>query len=156
MIDPNCKNDKWKISDLDELIFDEIEHMSIDDDRLNQVVSSVKQPSAVDEASFQAEIEKIDQQIKRLLDLYQIGTLPISEISERVHSLQAEKEKLENQAKENRRQMSVKERIERFKQLVSQIQYMRTQSVEKKRIYVAELIETIYIDGKEVSINWRI
>ena len=52
--------------------------------------------------------------------------------------------------------MSVKERIERFKQLVSQIQYMRTQSVEKKRIYVAELIETIYIDGKEVSINWRI
>lgn len=156
VIDPNCKNDKWKISDLDELIFDEIEHMSIDDDRLNQVVSSVKQPSAVDEASFQAEIEKIDQQIKRLLDLYQIGTLPISEISERVHSLQVEKEKLENQAKENRRQMSVKERIERFKQLVSQIQYMRTQSVEKKRIYVAELIETIYIDGKEVSINWRI
>ena len=91
-----------------------------------------------------------------MLDLYQIGTLPISEISERVHSLQVEKEKLENQAKENRRQMSVKERIERFKQLVSQIQYMRTQSVEKKRIYVAELIETIYIDGKEVSINWRI
>ena len=130
--------------------------MSIDDDRLNQVVSSVKQPSAVDEASFQTEIEKIDQQLKRLLDLYQIGTLPISEISERVHSLQAEKEKLENQAKENRQQMSIKERIERFKQLVSQIQYMRTQSVEKKRIYVAELIETIYIDGKEVSINWRI
>ena len=70
--------------------------------------------------------------------------------------LQAEKEKLENQAKENRQQMSIKERIERFKQLVSQIQYLRTQSEEKKRIYVAELIETIYIDGKEVSINWRI
>ena len=62
--------------------------MSIDDDRLNQVVSSVKQPSAVDEASFQTEIEKIDQQLKRLLDLYQIGTLPISEISEDVYKRQ--------------------------------------------------------------------
>lgn len=154
--DPNCKNDKWKINDLDELVFDEIHLLHLDKKRLNNVIKPFQQEESSNEKYFQSKIEDIDKQIKRMLDLYQIGTLPIYEISERINGLQAEKVKLQNQLEQNRNLQKNKEKIDRFKQLVSEIEYMRTQSVEKKRIYISELVESIYIDGKDVFINWRL
>lgn len=154
--DPNCKNDKWKIKDLDELVFDEITLLNMNRDRLNNITKPSTQKNVFDEKYFETKIQDIDNQIKRMLDLYQIGTLPISEITDRINALQLEKDKLQNQLEQNQNSQVNKEKVERFKQLVSEIEYIKTESVDKKRIYISELVESIYIDGQDVFINWRL
>ena len=154
--DPNCKNDKWKINELDELILDEIHLLSTSQQKIDELIKNKKHDKPIDEKYLLSQISDIDQQIKRVLDLYQIGTISMESISERLKELESKKDMLQNQLKQNQIEKHSKESLQRFKSLVSQIDYMREQPVETKRLYVSELIESIWIDGKNININWRL
>ena len=87
-----------------------------------------------------------------IIDLYQIGSIPMEEIAKRAKALEAERKSLQSQL-EHKPIPSVQrflDSLDAFRQGFS------GSDMDTKRMYVASIIEGIYIDGNTVSIKWRV
>ena len=69
---------------------------------------------------------------------------------------QNEKDALQNNLEADRIEQQSLESIERFRQLVAGIEDVLNDPVEKKRLYIGEIVRSITINGQNVSIDWRI
>lgn len=145
--DPSCKNKKWKTTDLDNLVIDFISNLDFED-------SDVMENNEVTlQKDYTKRISEIDNQISKLIDLYQIGSIPIETISKKTDSLTMEKEALKKASVEpNSSSVSVAEKIE-FKNRFLSI--LDNGSLEEKRACVANLIERITINGDDVDITLK-
>lgn len=148
--DPNCKNKNWKIDELDALVVSEIHKIAIDD-AYKKLFK--KEERTDDTKSIKAEISKIDTQISRLLDLYQISDVSIDIIKDKIAALTSRQEKLKELLNEHRRT----DNYETFKTALNKFETLdSTSSIDERRLLVSTLIESIIIDGESVNINWRI
>lgn len=145
--DPNCKNKKWKIPDLDNLVIDFIAKLNFEEST---------EPDCTDETpkiDYSKRIAEIDRQISKLIDLYQIGSIPIDTISKKMDSLAAEKETLENAAIEvSVPPVTVTEKLE-FKSRF--LALLDDGALEEKRACLANLIDKIIIDDEDVEITLK-
>lgn len=144
IIDPTCKNKKWKISDLDNLVIDFIAKLNFEE--LNEENITHKAPKK----NYAKRLSEIDQQISKLIDLYQIGSIPIDAISKKIDALSVEKNTLETAAIENNTpNVSIKEKLEFKNRFLSLIDMG---SLEEKRACLANLIEKIIIKDDDIEI----
>lgn len=154
VIDPNCMNDNWKISVLDDLVCEQVDLMVSQTDILGYVMaSSQEKTETVDKSRMKKRIAEIDAQITKLLDLYQIGGIPIEKITERINSISSEKEILEKQLIKPEENASTDKFLEAAEAYKGGFENGDT---DEKRAFLSSLIERISIDGKNVSIHWRI
>lgn len=154
VIDPNCMNDNWKISVLDDLVCEQVDLMVSQTDILGYVMaSSQEKTETVDKSRMKKRIAEIDAQITKLLDLYQIGGIPIEKITERINSISSEKEILEKQLIKPEENASADKFLEAAEAYKGGFENGDT---DEKRAFLSSLIERISIDGKNVSIHWRI
>lgn len=152
--DPNCKNDHWEIQKLDQYIIDVIKNLIYDNDLLEQVLnSSQEKEPEINTKAIEKQISEIDKQISRMIELYQLGTIPIEEISKRTQELNSKKEVLSKQLtiKPNNKngRESFLHNIQLFKEQFSD------SPLEQKRLLISSIIESIWLDGDQVSIHWR-
>lgn len=155
--DPNCKNENWKIEDLDKLVIDQIIALKYSPYKIDLIVENKSNvPAASNSDMVKKRIQEIENQMDRIMDLYQIGSLPIENISDRIKKLQNEKDALENNLETEKIERQSSESIERFRQLVAGIEDVLNEPVEKKRLYIGEIVRSITINGQNVSIDWRI
>ena len=154
IIDPNCKNKNWKISELDELIIDEIKSLKMNPAYVDEFLASTEPGKASDE-DLQKRIKEIDAQITKVIDLYQVSSIPTSEISSRIESLQAEKNGLlammEPKAKDTH---TSRDRI--LEMLDNLETALIAGPLEEKRLRIREIIESITIVENSIAIKWRI
>ena len=148
IVDPNCKNKYWKQSELDELVFDEIRKLKLED---------IKRPEKkkVDEtAVIRKRIDEIDSQISRFLDLYGKGTFDIESLEAKVNELKEEREKLEAQitAQNDSKSLSEKEVEKYINSLKSALK--KGNFIEIRGI-VCALIDKIELDNEDVTIHWK-
>jgi site-specific DNA recombinase len=99
IIDPNCKNPAYAIKKLDKTIIDEVKNLALDIEYFNLIRNSQKTELLSKSANdiIYKRIMDVNTQIARLLDLYQLGTIPLDTINSRVQSLQDDKKSLESQ-----------------------------------------------------------
>lgn len=143
IVDPNCKNKKWKIPDLDRLIIDYVSRLEFSD--LRQAES--KPAPAPDHSARLAEIE---HQIGKLIDLYQIGSIPIEKISQKIEDLSEEKAALIEDAKPKQSpKLNLEEMITARNAFIS---LLDSGSLEEKRACLTILIDRIIIDDEDVNI----
>ena len=93
MADPNCKNDNWVIDELDSLTIAAIRELLDNNELLDSAIENAR-PSFEDtenEIEIAARLKEIEAQISRLLDLYQIGSIPTETLSSRIQTLDQEK-----------------------------------------------------------------
>lgn len=152
--DPNCKNDHWEIQKLDQYIIDVIKNLIYDDDLLEQVLnSSQEKEPEINTKAIEKQISEIDKQISRMIELYQLGTIPIEEISKRTQELNRKKEVLYQQLTKKPNNKNGREsflhNIQLFKEQFSD------SPLEQKRLLISSVIESIWLDGDQVSIHWR-
>lgn len=148
--DPSCKNKNWKIDELDALVISEIHKIAIDDEYKKLFK---KEEKTDDTKSIKAEISKIDFQINRLLDLYQISDIPIDTIKSKITVLTNKKDELNELLNKNRRADNYKAfqaALNRFEALDD------TSGIDERRLLISTLIERITIDEESVNITWRI
>lgn len=142
--DPNCKNKKWNIKELDDKIMKFIEN--IDFDNIETESRTVENNDIIVKR-----ILEIDKQIERMVDLYQIGTISIQEIKERTDKLMNEKSNLQNvlaTSKENESKT-----IDEVKNAqIKLLSLKETDSLEEKRLLLSYIIERIEIDNDNVDI----
>lgn len=148
--DPSCKNKNWKIDELDALVISEIHKIAIDD-AYKKLFK--KEEKANDTKSIKIEISKINAQINRLLDLYQISDIPIDIIKSKITALTDKKDKLNELLSENSRT----DNYEAFQAALNRFEALDdTSGIDERRLLISTLIERITIDEESVNITWRI
>ena len=96
--DPNCKNKNYRAEELDMAILLELNKLALDPDYVNHVRQN-KPKNDVNEKikSITLEIEKVNAQISKMMDLYALGTIDMDVISTKVTELNKTKTALQRE-----------------------------------------------------------
>lgn len=146
VLDPDCKNKKWDIKELDALVIDCIAGLHF---------SELKHPlpAKASAPDYSVRRKEIDRQIEKLISLYQIGTIPMESISEKISALVKEKKVLSDSESASRHKKPAKEPLKsakaRFLELLS------SGDLQEKRYCLGLLIEKITIHDDSVTIILR-
>lgn len=153
--DPNCKNDNWEIGRLDQLVQQEICTMISQPDLLKIVSKAAadRHEVKIDRPALQKRISEIDGQIAKLIDLYQVGSIPMDTITQRISSITTER----NQLQEQLNTPDLAPAVDRFMQAIEDYKDgYDTGDIDNQRMFTASLVERIIIDGQSIDIRWRL
>lgn len=153
--DPNCKNDNWEIGRLDQLVQQEICTMISQPDLLKIVSKAAadRYEVKIDRPALQKRISEIDGQIAKLIDLYQVGSIPMDTITQRINSITTER----NQLQEQLNTPDLAPAVDRFMQAIEDYKDgYDTGDIDNQRMFTASLVERILINGQSIDIRWRL
>jgi site-specific DNA recombinase len=153
--DPNCKNTNYKIEELDAAVIAQINRLQYDKDYFNEVVGKPRSTKD-DTKALSDRLAELDRQISRMLDLYQVGTIPIEQISSRLQELQSKRDTVKEKLISVQQGTGNGQKEEFIKALKSANDILNSDSLEKKRLLLSTMIESIWVDGESVEISWRI
>lgn len=145
--DPDCKNDNYKCPELDKIVLDEMRKLTLEDLHEKPLKESNKLKP------LKKELEKIDRQRERLMDLYTIGDFSIEELQSKVLPLTEKRNLLKSQIEELIEKP--KDNMEELKKAVSSISdVLDNGDFFKIRQLIDTLIDRIEIDGEDITIHW--
>ncbi|WP_367569499.1 recombinase family protein [Lacrimispora sp.] len=146
VIDPDCKNKKWKIEELDRTVIDYIAG-------LNFSTLEALPPEAPRSLDYSHRIKEIEKQIEKLVDLYQVGSIPIHTITEKINALTKEKSILQD-AMDNINDIKVTpEDLRAAKDRFAKL--LLSGDLQEKRYCLTILIDKIIVDDEHVNIIIR-
>lgn len=155
IVDPNCKNENWKIEELDALVCNQIDTLITKPGDLEALLASADKEKTVkvDKAAMRRRVAEIDAQIQKLIDLYQVGAIQMDTITSRTNALSAERTELLGQIDAPDDIPSV----DLFLTAVEAYQQgFERGDTDERRLLIAALVERVTIDGQEVSLSWRL
>lgn len=157
-----CKNPTIRVSKLDNVILNEIKKLKLDPDYLNEIIQAEKKEKIKDNALtiLKNRLADTESKINKLMDLYTLGTIPITDIGDRIKPLYDDKNKIELEIadREKERQepdtLSVYETmdiLDRFDDNIDSLDY------SLKRELVQSLIKRIEIlpEPDSIKIYWK-
>jgi site-specific DNA recombinase len=139
---------------LTNIIFDEIRKLSLDPNYFEEVRDDSIQEDK--RSILEAEIEKIDAQLSRVMDLYILENIPLQTLEAKTNELNEQRLKLEQELEglqENRLDKLSKEEAEEIFQNFDDI--IKRADFQEIRSVLAALIEKIVLDGENIEIHWR-
>lgn len=150
--DPNCKNENWKIEELETLISNEIKKVAVDNS-YKKLFDNINTTSQNNEKNIKAEIKNIEKQISKLLELFQVSEIPLDMVRDKISTLTNKKQELLSQISNT----TTENNFADFEKALNRfMEIHHTGDVEELRLLVSTLIEKITIDGKSVEIIWRL
>ena len=154
--DRSCKNKSWRVSDLTDLVFGEIRKLAMDPEYIPSMQSKSDESASENTEIIRSEIKSISAQIDRLLDLYAVGSVPITSIQSRVSALSDKRETLEKQLSEIEEQKNDRPTPEDILEVVLSFEeILASGDFDEIRSVLSELISYIEIDNEDVSIHWN-
>jgi site-specific DNA recombinase len=129
--------------------------LQYDKDYFNEVVGKPRSTKD-DTKALSDRLAELDRQISRMLDLYQVGTIPIDQISSRLQELQSKRDTVKEKLISAQQGADNGRKEDFIKALKSANDIFSSGSLEKKRLLLSTMIESIWIDGESVEISWRI
>lgn len=153
--DPNCPSKYIYIPDLDTLVLGEIAKLAVDPAYIQDVRDRAPISEYMDKIkAINLELEKIDSQISKLMDLYSLGAMSIDLINQKVAALNETKMKLEKEmdglnVTEDGEELSDEQITDLAAALTDDL------DLEAKRRIVQSLIHFIEIGTDEVIIHWK-
>ena len=138
-----CKNDNWRMEELDKLIFDEIKKLSFE--------SSA--PSILPDNTdiINDKINELNKQIERLMNLYTLDEVPFDVLQKKIHSISEQKGKLEKSLIQEPAMTA-----EEAEEIVNSFDdILATEDIDTIRTAITSLIHRIEIDGENVYIYWN-
>lgn len=154
--DPNCKNKTWNMNELDNLIFEEIRKLAKDPTQIHEIrQKNFSDDEKAKEQLIKKEIEKLDVQKSRFMDLYGVGEFTMEEVQEKVKPINEQKKKLEIELANISSNESAITEEEAIKIIESFEDVMDDGNFEQIRMLVNSLIERIEIDNEDIDIFWK-
>jgi site-specific DNA recombinase len=153
--DPNCKNKNYKSGELDAAILLELNKLAIDPEYVEHIRQN-KPKNDVNKKikSITSEIEKINAQISKMMDLYAMGTIDMDMISSKVEELNKTKSALQKEIDS----LDVPEADEMTVEEIQSIAAMmngENLTLQDRRSIIQSLIYYIEIDNDKVMIHWK-
>ena len=154
--DPTCKNPTYNTEKLDKIILDEVRKLAVDEDYLNSILNDTEKNDPKEEIQIlQDRIDNIDQQIKKLIDLYQVSNIDFKLINEKIEKLSEEKYSIENEI-DDLSELESKIDINDVKKLLITIpDILDNGDFEQIKSIVHSLIESIVIYEDAIKITWK-
>lgn len=154
--DPNCDNQNWDIDELTDLVFGEIKKLALDPAYLEEMQTGSDDSTAEEMEVIRNEIQKVEAQIDRLLDLYTVGSVPVAVVQQRIAALNDQRTKLENQLTELEKKENDRPPIaETMEKARSFEEVLENGDFDQIRAILTDLIAFIEIDGPDVTIHWN-
>lgn len=151
--DKTCKNKTWNVSDLTDAVFEQIKQLGLDPEYMNTLQETA--PEDTRPAAIRKEIQSLENQISKLMDLYAVSDMPVDALQEKLNALNDKKTKLEAElidiAKENEKKLSqtqAHEIAKSFSVILDRGDFDEIRSV------IADLIEKVVIDNDTIDIHW--
>lgn len=152
--DPNCKNKRWHVEELDNLVFGEIKKLAIDPDYILKLREEKPEDERI--GIIKNEINKLDRQLERMMDLYEDGEMPLDIIQARIHKLNDKRGKLEDELEEiyleEKKKLSQEETLNLVKSFSD---ILESENMVEIRAIIGELINKIELDDDDVTIHWN-
>lgn len=155
--DPNCKNKNWRMPELDNIVLGEIKKLAMDPEYFHTLVKDEKTkkdaPTKID--VIKKEIQTLDDQISRFMDLYGLGTFTIEQVSEKVNPLNDQRKKLNRELEILNAEAGViseeetREIVETFDEVIEH------GDLDEIRLLISSLIYYIELDNDDVYIYWK-
>lgn len=147
--DPNCPSRLHREEELNQAVIEEIKKLTLAD--LEPEVDDEKQNN---NDAIKLQIDDLEKQADRLLDLYQVGQIPIYVLNARIEKLNNDKRKLAAMLQEEKEVAPIAERKAHLKQLKS-IDW-ENESMEIKRKVLKAAISRIEVENEKIRIEWKI
>ena len=153
--DPNCKNKNYRMEVLEKAILDEIHKLAIDPNRVEEVRENRPESDVAEKIkTINSEIAKIEAQISKLMDLYALGTIDLSVISDKVAGLNSDKAALTKEM--DSLNVPDTENVMTTQEVMDIAALMKDDlPLEDKRNIVQSLIYYIEIDEDNIIIHWK-
>jgi len=155
--DPNCRNKNWKVEHLEKVVFDEIKKLALDPSYISTVIQDkndrTDNPNKID--LLNKEIEKIDNQISRFMDLYGIGKFTIDQVSSKIDPLNNQKAGLVKELENLKGDSGDLTKENAIKLVKSFEPVLERGDLEEIRSLLASLFYYIEIDDEDVYIHWK-
>lgn len=154
--DPNCTNKAYRADELDLAIVMEINKLQFDPEYFNALQEDRPVNDAEEKIkTITAEVEKIDSQISKMMDLYALGHIDLDAINKKVTDLNKTKTALQGdleglQGASNEDEKLTADQVKNIASL-----WDSNLTLEQKRGIVQALIYYIEIDGDDVIIHWK-
>lgn len=155
--DPNCHNKNWIMSELDNIIFDEIRKLALEPGYIDEIRSREATKTDIDNriVILRKEIQKIDDQISRFLDLYGIGKFTIEQVSNKVDPLNVQKQDLERELDSLSEEAGILSEEETLEVAKSFSEIFERGNFDEIRLVIETLIRYIDLDNDDVYIHWN-
>lgn len=98
-----CKNPNYKIEKLDQAVLDEIKKLKLDPGYIDRIIAAESRTDYKEDDNLgilKNRLREIENKINKLMDLYTLGTIPLSDIGDRIKPLYEEKDQIEADIKE--------------------------------------------------------
>jgi site-specific DNA recombinase len=153
--DPNCKNKNYKAGELDAAILLELNKLALDPEYVDHVRKN-KPKNDVNEKikSITSEIEKINSQISKMMDLYALGSIDMDVISTKVTELNKTKTSLQREMESLDVPDSDEMTVEEIQSIAAMMNDESLTLVDKRNI-IQSLIYYIEIDNEDIIIHWK-
>lgn len=154
IIDPTCKNKTYFVDDLDKIVIDEIFNLQNNKNYFDEIVNKSKNNEPDKKEILIKRLDILNKELTKIMDLYQLGTIPIELISERVENISTERNSLQdeiNSISMPKEKMSKSEVISITKNAVT---VLEKGTLQEKRVLVRSLIDKIVLKNNEVIIHW--
>jgi chromosome segregation ATPase len=145
------------MSELDEIVFNEIRKLAKDPKHITDLRDEKKKradaPTKVD--ILRQEIEKIDDQISRFMDLYGIGKFTIDQVSGKVDPLNEQRRNLERELEQLNAEVGAISEEEAVEVIQSFGEILDRKDFNEIRLALETLIYYIELDEDDVYIHWK-
>jgi site-specific DNA recombinase len=153
--DPNCKSKNWRVDEVDKIVIDEILKLQFDESYIKSIIEAeVEEDNRED--ILNARINEVSTQLDKIMDLYQLGGVPLDKIAGRIDKLTKEHTTLETELenikndREDNKKISLTEVNDILKNAST---ILESNDMDAKRMLVHSLIEYIEI-GDTIKIHW--
>ena len=150
-----CKSPNYREDILDQIIIDEINKLAFNPSEIEKLAHKSLSKANDRPPILHKRISDLEKQINKLMDLYQLGMIPISDISNRILPLQVEKQKLEDELLSCSSPTPLLSTEEAKKLVSSSVDVLSSGDIETKRLFVNSLINKIIINPETIEIFWK-
>ena len=155
--DPNCKNKTFRMEVLDQMVFDEIKKLATDPEYI-QTIKDAKNNNSDNLNKLdiiKKEINTLDDQISRFMDLYGLGKFTIDQISEKIDPLNSQKKALERELENLVGEKALITDEHTIELVTSFAEILERGDFDEIRLVIESLIHYIEIDNDDVYIHWK-
>ena len=153
--DPSCKSPHIPVNDLDAMVEAEVLRLAADPSLVDEIIKkrAADDGGSNDSAGKSGEVQKLDDEISRLMDLLQHDALAsVGDIAERIEKVHAERMELLSGEREI---VPGHYDVEGAKMLLRDIRHGWSEfDLRGRRVFLLQLIDRVQINAEDVRVVW--
>ncbi len=150
-----CPAKGYKKELIEDVVIKEIKKLALNPSEIDRLYANSQPNVENNTAILEKRISELDSQLEKLLDLYQLGNIDISKISNRINDINTEKDKLVTELNEKKIPLPALGLEETHKIITNFETVFQKGSPEVQQSLVRSLIKKIIVNDDGFDFYWN-